>query len=265
MNDFNGVFRNEYNAVNAPRQSKMKYSTNQMSSLTRAMMVTGFGFLGTFVVGLLSWLLIENMLKSGNPWVQARNLDTMFIISGISLFVSVILTLIWSFRVYKASTAFATITIVLYCISNGIGFGFLFWAVELPEILIAFGMLGLIFLGTFGIAKIMSFKAAMSLTRILMIAMVIYMIATLTFMFLSLFGVLTSTTFEYIYLVVVAVSGLLSVLYMVYELWVIQNLDKFNMDEQLTKRLSIFMGFQVLINLINLLWMILRIFASSRN
>lgn len=279
MNNWKGVFQNDSsNQVGYPYQqkkSKVQYSKHQLSALTRAMMVTGFGFLATFVIGILTEFIASKIIGfttisnidsiSVNDYFAYMNVYTNLIIATvIGLLVSVVLSLIWSFRVYKASTTFAAFTIAIYCLANGIGFGALFLLVDYWQIMFAFGILGLIFLFTFGIAKIISFKTALNIMKVTAIATIVYLVFVVIVSLLSVF-VLSTDTFNYLYLVIIAVSGLLSILYMVYELWLIQNLDKFYVEEELSRKLSIFMGFQVLVNLINLVWIILRLFAAFRN
>lgn len=265
MNNFKGVFQND-NTNQAgysyqDKKVKVQYSQHQMSSLTRAMMVTGIGFIATFLVGLLTEYIISVLISSQDIYDSFNSMVTLSIVTVVGLLVSFILTLIWSFRVYNASMSFAIFTITIYCIANGIGFGSLFYLVEYWEIIFAFGILGLVFLITFGIAKIISYKAALNLVKIAMIGTIVYFVLVLIVGLLNGFGILPLFSFEYSYLIIIAVSGFLSILYMIYELWVIQNLDKFYLDAQLTKKLSVFMGFQVLINLINLIWIFLRLFA----
>lgn len=271
MNNWKGVFQNnQSNQVGYPYQqksAKVKYSKYQVSALTRAMMVTGFGFLATFLVGILTEYIISLILGSNtitNIQMSISVITNLWVITVIGLLVSVVLTLVWSFRVYNASTGFATITIAVYCLANGIGFGSLFFVVAYWEIMFAFGILGLIFLFTFGIAKLLSFKSALNIMKVATIGTIVYLVFVLLIGLVSVFC-LSTDVFNYLYLVIIAVSGLLSVLYMIYEIWTIQNLDKFYLEQELTRKLSIFMGFQVLINLINLVWILLRFFIIFKN
>lgn len=277
MNNWRGVFQNDSSSqVGYPYQqkkTKVQYSKHQLSALTRAMMVTGFGFLATFVIGILTEFIaskiigfttISSISSISDSYTYMNVYTNLTIATVIGLLVSVVLSLIWSFRVYKASTAFAALTVAIYCLANGIGFGALFLLVEYWQIMFAFGILGLIFLFTFGIAKIISFKAALNIMKVAAIATVVYLVFVVIVSLLSAF-VLSTGTFDYLYLVIIAVSGILSVLYMIYELWLIQNLDNFYVEEELSRKLSVFMGFQVLVNLINLVWVILRLFAIFRN
>lgn len=265
MNNFKGVFQNDLSSQSSysyqnQRGVKTQFNKHQVSSLTRAMMVTGFGFLATFLIGILIEYLIDYSIKIGS----ITNINVLFSITAVGLIISFGLSIIWSFRVYKASTGFATTTIIVYCIANGVGFGSLFYLVEYWEIMMVFGVLGLIFLFTFGISKIISSKVVLSLMKIAFVATIVYLVFVLIVGLLSGFGLLSFFSFGYSYLIIIAVSGLLSIFYLVYELWIIQNLDKFYLDNELTKKLSIFMGFQILMNLINLLWVFLRVFLLSR-
>lgn len=241
------------------KQTNFKYSVKQMSVMTISLLTAGIGFLGTFLIGFLCQYLLS---LSSNGIAES----TLYTVSSIGILVGSILAIIWCFRVYKASTGFAIATILTYCISFGIGFGFLFYAIDFKSILFAFGVVGLIFLGTFIISKIISFKVALSLAKILIVsaivAIVVILVSNLVVFYTNIFSSFETSiqTARITILITTIVSGLLSIGYLAWNLWLAQNMDQFAGDANLSKKIGMFIGFQILVNLIQLVMLILRLF-----
>lgn len=251
--------RGVFNTTTPRSEYKTSYAYNkkQASVLSTSMLTASIGFIAVFLIGFLSEYLLKLAADNGN----AMGIQAMSIVSTIGLLVGLILSIVWSFRLYKASTAFGITVISIYCISYGIGFGFLFYALNMLEIISAFGMVGLIFLGTYLIAKAMSIKVAMKLGKFIFIASMVYMVSFFVLLMVLLFVPLSWTANVTIILITTGVSGLLSVLYLTWSLWMAQNMDNFISEEQLSKKMGLFIGFQILMNLVQLVFLILRLFA----
>ncbi|MGL5246500.1 MAG: Bax inhibitor-1 family protein [Mycoplasmoidaceae bacterium] len=235
------------------QQSRNKiYSKRQTSMLSNALFVAGIGFVFTALLGFLTAFLFRENSISG---------DTLYYLGGPLIFISVILSIVWQFRIEKASNFFMFSVVAIYCIANGIGFGSIFLALNMEQIMIAFGMTGFIFLGTFGVSKIMSVRAAMNLGKILFISAIIYLLGSLIISLSSWFWIGTSNRGYFNILIIsTVVGGLLSVGYLAYSLWLIQNMDKFlTNDDDLRRKYSIFFGFMLLINLISIVYRILQL------
>ncbi len=251
--NYKGMFNNSH-ASYSDYSSSFAYSKKQASVLSTSMLTASIGFIAIFAIGMLC----QYFLTSNNS--TALSIDLLYTISSIGILVGMVLSIIWCFRVYQASMGFALATIITYCISYGIGFGFLFVALELREIIFAFGMVGMIFLGTFLVAKGMSLKTALKLGKLVWISSIVAMFSFLIISMITLF----TPIFSYgnartIVLVTSGISGALSVMYLVWSMWSAQNMDNFIQDEQLSKKMGLFIGFQILVNLIQLVMVIIRL------
>ncbi|MGL4616698.1 MAG: hypothetical protein ACRCUM_00505 [Mycoplasmoidaceae bacterium] len=241
-----------YQTTNNQQTKNKLYSKRQVSMLSNALFVAGIGFVFTALLGFLtSYLFRENSIGG----------EFLYYIGGPLIFISLILSIVWQFRIEKASNFFMFFVVTLYCISNGIGFGSIFLALEMEQIMIAFGMTGFIFLGTFIVSKLMSFKAAMNLGKLLFISVIIYIIGSFVISLSSWFIIgASNTTYFNILIISTIVGGLISVGYLAYSLWLIQNMDKFlTSDDDLRWKYSIFFGFILLINLISIVYRILQL------
>ena len=241
-----------YQTTNIEKGRVKLYSKRQVSMLSNALFVAGVGFVFTALIGFLSaWLLRENSI-SGN---------TLYYFGGPLVFISLILSIVWQFRVEKASNLFMFSVVSIYCISNGIGFGSIFLALNMEQIMIAFGMTGFIFLGTFIISKLMNAKVAINLGKILFISAVVYLIGSLVISLSSFFMIgISNRSYFNVLIISTIVGGLISIGYLAYSLWMIQNMDKFlTNDDDLRRKYSIFFGFILLINLISIVYRILQL------
>lgn len=228
------------------------YSKRQVSMLSNALFVAGIGFIFTALIGFLSAWLFQNNSIGGN---------TLYYLGTPLIFISLILSIVWQFRIEKASNFFMFSVVTIYCISNGIGFGSIFLALEMEQIMIAFGMTGFIFLGTFLVSKIMGSKAALNLGRILFISAIVYIIGSLVISLTSFFMIgISNRSYFNVLIISTIVGGLISVGYLAYSLWIIQNMDKFlTNDDDLRKKYSVFFGFILLINLLSIVFRILQL------
>lgn len=248
-------------------KANFQYDKKQMSIMATSMLTAGIGFVATFLVGILCEYLLQVAVKNNS----AIAVDTLYMISGIMLVVGTILAIIWCFRMYTASTFFAVTTIVIYCLSYGIGFGFLFYALDVASIIFAFGVVGIIFLATYLISKIVTIKAALTLAKILFISSIVALIvifaSNMIIFYTNILGSYGTAikTAQITVAITTAITGVLSVLYLVWNLWCAQNMDQFIYDGNTSKKVGLFIGFQILINLVQLVMLILRLFLIFGN
>lgn len=237
--------------------SVKEYSQTQKSMVTTAMLTAGIGFLLTCGIGYLVSLLWEK-IGYGNyydAYVAAQQLNTLYIVSSIGILVSMILSFVWMFKMSNASYGLAFTTISIYCLSQGVGFGSLFYVFDVREILLIFGIIGFILFSMYAMSKVISAKTALTLGKISIYGFISYMIVVLILTLVSMF--LTSGTLQTIMLVVTFAGGLLSLIYLIYIFWALQRTNEFLQgDETLRKKVAIFYGFQILIELIALVWRI---------
>ncbi|MDE5545259.1 MAG: hypothetical protein K2I76_01460 [Malacoplasma sp.] len=267
---FASTGNNQYTQVEGYKTIKQKYDKKQISVLNVGMLTAGIGFLYVAALGFLLEYLVFNPLLQ-NISYDNDYLGTSYIVltlAVVGLTIGSILSLVWSFRVYKASLAFAITTIFIYTTSYAVGFGSLFsyinWIYDgLSLIMVAFALVGIIFLGTFAISKLLSIKSAITLSKLIFASFGIALVAFLVVLFWSLFG-MSQEAYRVIILVTSGISCLLSVLLLAYNLWLAQNMDKFYLPNELNLKVGLYIGFQMLVNLMLLLWSILRIAAAAK-
>lgn len=252
--NYRGVFNT--NKTYNQYETSYAYTKKQTSVLNTCMLTAGIGFTAIFLIGKLCQYLLGNI-----SYYDATMLQT---VSSIGIIVGFVLSLIWCFRVHKASTLFALIVVSIYCISYGIGFGFLFVVLENQDIMFAFLMVGAIFILTFFISKAISFKTGMKLTKIIIVTSIVSLIAFALSWIISIFApslIFNKTTF----LITSGLSAVFSVLYLTWSLWQAQNMDNFIQDGDISKKIGLFFGFQILMNLVQLVLVILRLLLIFGN
>lgn len=268
---FASTGNSQYSQVEGYKTIKQKYDKKQISVLNVGMLTAGIGFLYVAALGfLLEYVVFNPILENA---YYANNFNVAYIIltlAVIGLVIGSILSLVWSFRVYKASLAYAITTIFIYTTSYAVGFGSLFSYINfifefdgLTLIMAAFALVGIIFIGTFAISKLISIKSAVTLSKLIFASFGIALAAFLVILFWSLFGI-SEEAQRIILLVTGGISCLLSVLMLTYNLWLAQNMDKFYLPNELNLKVGLFIGFQMLVNLMLLLWSILRIMGAAR-
>lgn len=229
------------------------YNKKQLSVLQISILTAGIGFLATFLIALIAQQ-IDKHFPIGRT--------TLALLSTISIFTAFILAIIWNFRFYKTSTTYSIFTISLYCLAFGIGFGFLFNLLRLSEIIYSFAVVSLILLITFLVSKVLSAKQAFKLGKFIFISSIVFLVVFFIYTIVAWF--VGSTTRFWLQTLVSGVSGILSILFLTYNLWLAQNMDNFLNENSLTKKLGIFIGFQILVNLLNLLMIVMRLLLSFR-
>ncbi len=234
------------------------YSQKQSKALTTAMLVASIGFIATCLVGWGFSFLWESL----DPFQFSNVYYQIVAISTVSLVVAMVLSIIWSFKWDKWSIGAGVGVITLYCFAESIGFSSLFVILEVKEILTIFGLVGFILLGTYGVSKVVSQKGILTLTKLIFFLLGFYIIGSLVMFVTSFFVV----GFNVMWIVMSFVGGLLSVAYLVYEFWMLQRMDEFFTDGEIKTKLAVFFGFQILIDLISLVWQLARIWLlANRN
>lgn len=262
-----------YTTVNNHNSSfvKRQYNKHQMSIMSWALSVAGFGLLA---IGLIGFGFLELIKSARDNLTSERILEVFLPIIAICSILSFVLCIVWCFKMQNASLVFQLLTLVIYCISTGFSLGGMFYFVEAPEIIFAFAITGLAFFLTFFIAKIMSVKAAISLGKITMILLLVYFVLMVISIIFSVFSILPTIGQSYnsiinnwIYTIITFVSGILTVLFLIYNLWTIQNMDKFNqnLESKQIRNIGMFFGLMILMNLIRILFFVIRMIIGFRN
>ncbi len=229
------------------------YSQKQSKAITTSMLVAAIGFVATCVLGYAFSFLWESMYGV---------INRLYIISGIALLATLILSIVWTFKIDSWSIGAGIGVVSLYCLAESVGFSSLFVAFNVREILIIFGLVGFILIGTYCVSRVVSAKGALTLWKVTWTLTIFYMIASLIVTLSTLF--LKGISLQMM-LIISFVGGLLSVLYLVYEFWSIQRIDEFVEDSEMKTKLAIFYGFQILIDIIALIWRIARLYLVMRD
>ncbi|MCF0217822.1 MAG: hypothetical protein HUJ42_02130 [Malacoplasma sp.] len=251
------------------RSFGLKYEKKQVSVLNTGLLTAGLGFLYVALIGFLFEYLVFLPVLNGDTSSFGSGWSIALICASVGIIVGSIMSLIWSFRVYKASSTFALITIAIYTTASGIGLGALFAIIELLYqnglglIMSAFGLIAAIFLGSYLITKLISFKFSLTLTKIVMVASIV---GSLLFigMLIASFAITSLYAYRVLWIAMSAISIVLGIIFLVYNLWIAQSMDRLYMENELSKKMGLFIGFQILSNMIMLLFAILRIIALSK-
>lgn len=267
-----GLSDSGYTTVNQNNThfSKKQYSKHQMSIMSWALSVAGFGLLA---IGLIGFGFLELIKKASTNLEAERALQIFVPIIVICSVLSFVLCLIWVFKMQNASLFFQLFTLIVYCSSTGFSLSGMFFYLNAPEIIFAFAITGLAFFLTFFIAKIMSLKTAISLGKIMMVLMIVYFVLIIISILTSFFSFIptigtnyNSIINQWIYVIITFVSGILTVLFLLYNLWTIQNMDKFNsnLESKEIRNIGMFFGFMILMNLVRILFFVLRMMINLR-
>lgn len=244
--------------VSTSKKGVYTYTKKQMSVLSTSMLTASIGFIATCLIGYLTQFVLTQ-------YGDSIATTSLYIISSIGIIIGTVLSFVWTFRWQNASLAFGSSIIALYCICYGIGFGFLFYSLELSDIIFAFGMVGLITLGSFIVSKVMSVKAAYKFSQMAFVIGIVGFVIILVCSMVAMFTPIVSTSFKTLFLITSIVSGIISIIYLIYSLWLAQNMDKFINDAQLSTKLGIFLGFNILVQIITLTLNMLRFIRYFKN
>lgn len=250
-----------YNTATSVPIGARGYSKLQVSMMSKALLTASIGLILTCLIGFLfSYIYSVSNVSIG----LLQSLSTVFII------ISVVCTFVWMFKIQNASNLLIFGTIGIYCLANGIGFGSLFYLLKFNEIMIIFGAVAVIFFGTWFISSVVSVKFMMSFSKFIIIATIVYFIFNIgmfLFNFFNIFGMRygSGISYQWIYLISSAVSGLLSIGYLAYNMFNIQRMDKFlDSTPELKNKYALFFGFTILMSLISIIWTMARILLFSR-
>lgn len=229
-------------------QGSKVYTKSQSRTLSTALLTAGIGFLVTCLVGYLFSYLILSVNQSE---------FTLLGMAGGGLLIAFVLALVWSFNVEKWSINAGIAITTLYAVCEGIGFGSLFVFLQAREIMIIFGLVGFILVGSYCVSRILTAKGAMTLWKLATVLFVVYIVGALIVLLSTLFSGISEDTLKF-YNITCFVGGLLSVFYIIYNLWAAKNLDVWLQDDQLKTKWGLIIGFNILMNLINLVWTLAR-------
>jgi len=236
----------------------------QSSVLSKALLVAGISFVVIFAFSYLLYFLLNKYLKNPN----GDTIGALYFVSIICLITTIVMSMVVSYRINKVKLATIISMICVYGIGNGIMFGILFYAiaqtnnigsnVNMQGILFCFLIAG----GIFGISGLigtfLSMKFTLTLGKFLMIATLVFMAIYLVIVLYILFSGNNFDTKTY--LIVSGVWGLLLIGYIMYDFSIIKKSEAFMelLDSKTQTKFVFMFGFMLLVNLIAILWLIIR-------
>lgn len=241
------------------------FTQKTSSLLSKCLMVAGIGFV---VIFAMAFALFQLMLKFENQILGKQEIIAGLMIgSVILLIVSMIMSVVLWMRIEKCSPITIFFAMAFYSIAEGISFGIFFFALKLEttyntlDFLFIFLIVGLIFSITGLIGNLLSNKAFVSFTKFIIIATFSFLAMYLIFFIVSFFA-FNSKYFNYMSYIIYGISGILTILYLVWDFAAIRKLDSFvSLKEDAIQRKYVLMfGFKLLIDLIALVWHVIRLY-----
>ena len=257
--------------------TKRKTMSKETTIFTRAFGVAAIGFILISLIGLIVWLTVDatGLLRGiGDKkfdWSMYKNMqgsDKMAVLGKVSIaamgliMVSFVLRIIWAFRFRTAGKFFIYSVFTIYIIAQGLGFGIMFTLWRAQDLLIIFGVAGVMF-------ATMSFAGykARDLSRMgvyLFYAMIGLMVLSGISMILYFSGVYDST----LIFIIVLGSGVLTLLYTMYDVWLLKKFsqnEELQYDEEMKFRIVMFFGFRLLTDIVQMIWTVARLMRFFRN
>ena len=248
--------------------------------LKKTFLIAGVGFLSIFVIGILTNFFIDSsgiLREELNSTTRFnfglyRNIQfsgaisrlaRVSLLAGIIIIASLILILIWSFRIFKASKPFIYITFSSYVLAQGLGFGILFVTWKAIDLIGVFAVAGSIFM----IMALYGYKTKRNLITWgkwinigLMVAFVMVLINVILYfskIYTNVIGIGVVTLFGFIIVAMIA-----------YEVYLIRKTNEYaqaigGYDEMTNFRLTMFLGLKLLMTFISLIWIVARIWQHN--
>ncbi len=269
---------------------KTRTRTGEQTILMKAFAWAGAGFLLIAIIGAISFAAMDNTafgkeihLQAGKGKFNFRGIygslstsNGMSMIAKLSfaslalIVISSISSIIWAFRVTRASKVFIFLNYAAYITANGIAFGFLFLTVDAMELVTIFGIAG----GIFTVMALVGFfsKDLSGMGRYLFFGVIFIAVMGLINMGLTFGGVWNSTyssgTTPWLVQILWIGTGLLMMGFTAFDVWRIKNLSAWasanGMDPEMNFRLTAFFGFRLLTDLIGLIWTVARIYFAAK-
>lgn len=215
----------------------------QKLSLVKALLVSGPSFI---FVSCLSYFFQYLLITS-----KYNNSIVSVVIVILSVLISFILWIFLIANAFEKKYLWSFIVWILYCLSSGSAFSFLFYEFNFIEGSIVFSIIGFIY----------------SLTSLLILAInrnaiklkfvVLYAFIGLIFinLFFLILGFTSDVAFDYFgietkllnYCLLIFFGSLFALVYLIYQLWLINRMKEFK-NEELNNQYSIFLGIKILLS-----------------
>lgn len=261
------------------QKSMFKFYT-RTNYLTKSFVWAAIAFAMVFAIGFASWKIVDStgILTGlftgsfGSTEVYASHtgaladswnkLETLNIVGIVLSIISLVMTMVWMFKITTASKMFIFLAYGTYIVSQGIGFAFMFMSFNVTELIYIFAIAG----GIFGLMAICGLVFNLQkFGGFLFIGMIAVMIMSLVTLFMSIW-----MDMEMMYFIMTIVSGFLFMGYTAFDVWFIKKSSQYMqmsggmLDPQMDFRMTAFFSFKLLSDMIGLIWMIARIVARNR-
>ena len=271
-------------------KTRTRTRTTEQKILTKAFAWAGIAFLLIAVIGAISFSVMDNTAFGSQIHEQAgnRKFNVKGIYSNVSwgsgmsmivklslaafglIIISSISSLIWAFRVMKASKTFIFLNYVVYIIANGISFGFLFLTMAAMELVSIFGIAGGIFVVMAAVGYFSKDLSGMG--RYLFFGVIFIGVIALVNLILTLTGVWNKSyshgTTPWLVEIMWIGTGILMMGFTAYDVWRLKRMSEWakasGMDKETSFRLTAYFGFRLLTDLVGLIWTVARFYMSSR-
>ncbi|MDR2567924.1 MAG: hypothetical protein LBC44_01285 [Mycoplasmataceae bacterium] len=247
------------------------------SLLSRSLIVAGVCFLAIFAFSWILYFILNNVLDLSAD-SAGTTIIILYAVAAVLIIVSFIMSMVVWAKINTVRIGTIITTIVFYSVAEGIGFGILFFAIGLSteaseimrDVMLLFLAGGLIFAITGIIGTMLSKKATIGLGKFILIATIAYIVIMLiTFIVVivaaavgngAILDALNSNAFLFL---IFGFEGILFILYIAFDFSSIKKSEAF-INSELSFRYSLIFGYKLLIDLIGLIWVLIRIFLATR-
>ncbi|WP_033159711.1 hypothetical protein [Mycoplasmoides alvi] len=259
-----------YDNVYTPLESRWVFRQEQSKLLSRSFLFTGISFFLIFVFSFLLYYLLPQNSSGANV---ANN---FLIISPIFILVSTIMGMFLRGKTHGTMT-FTFFVYTLYIIAQSIGIGGLLYAIKFSstvglnsginviDVASVFGVAGLMFIGMSLIGIKMSRKASAKFSTFIIAATIVWLLSSVVFSVMFIFTPFFGGGYNsnsWFVIVSTLVGGLFNLGYIVFIVSQIkQSSDFVDLvgNRTLTNSLAASYGFWMLVNLMGLVWNLIRL------
>ena len=237
-------------------ETNSKINKQQKSILYKSFLKCGIGF---GIVGILSFVFGQIWVNTIRLNIEHVDFENKFILViftvGISLiFISSILSIIWSFKPFGHSTVFTLTVWISYILCQALGFSLIIYLYDAQLVLVAFGI-GAIACFLFSlIGYFISSKAAITLRKIYF-AILFVAIGLLIMFIVGTIVLILNPTPIFLLLLIFSIIQLVNYIKCSSEFAQVSD----EIDAKMTSKMSWFFGFLLLCLFIQVVWRIVYI------
>lgn len=249
------------------------------SLLKRSFLLAGILFAIVCIIGFITKAIIDRTGALSDYYAStSSSWDTSFLtqsdesfkvvkiifgFGGVCIIASAICSLVWVFRISKASKTFIVVNYTLFALAQGIGFGSLFIVFQATELLAIFGIAGGIFLAMGAIGFLI--KDGTKLLPFILIGFAVSVVLSL----ISTIMYFTNVYSDNLILFITIFTGFMTCIYIMFDVWYIRRSGQFYEmqsinDSDMAFRLAAFFGFRLASDLVSLVWTVARLYLRSR-